>query len=161
DSSAVTALAARTFEAQGRGPVSSYSMELTESDQFFTPSDLQPGLDTPFVRRVVAETGVRHREVPIATAQLPAPFFEPPVARDYPGMGDIDVSLFLLFREIKKRHTVAVSGESADEVFGGYPWFFSDEAIKNDAFPWEGLRLRAADYLSPDLAARVRADEYV
>ena len=48
-------------------------------------------------------------------------FYAPLHARDLPSMGDIDISLYLLCREIKKTHTVAVSGESADEVFGGYP----------------------------------------
>ncbi|WP_425444766.1 asparagine synthase-related protein, partial [Streptomyces milbemycinicus] len=39
------------------------------------------------------------------------------------GSGESDTSLYLLFKAIRDRSTVALSGESADEVFGGYSWF--------------------------------------
>jgi asparagine synthase (glutamine-hydrolysing) len=58
-------------------------------------------------------------------------------ARDMPmGLGDMDTSLYLLFKAIRGRSTVALSGESADEVFGGYRWFHDPQAVNADTFPW-------------------------
>ena len=58
-------------------------------------------------------------------------------ARDVPaGLGDMDASLYLLFKAIRERSTVALSGESADEVFGGYKWFHQPEIRAADTFPW-------------------------
>ena len=57
-------------------------------------------------------------------------------AKDLPGMADVDSSLLYYCREIKKRHTVILSGECSDEIFGGYPWFRSEKAFKTRAFPW-------------------------
>ncbi len=163
DSSAVTALAARSLAREGRGPVSTYSVELRDAARYFVPSDIQPTLDAPWVDKMVAAFGTDHRTVTVDTADLVEHFAAPLFARDLPSMGEMDVSLYLLFREIKKRHTVAVSGESADEVFGGYPWFHSEEAIAADDFPWMPLMGEGVgtwSLLAPDVAARLRPVEY-
>jgi asparagine synthase (glutamine-hydrolysing) len=159
DSSAVTALAARFLREQGRGPVDTYTIDFRESAAHFQPSAIQPDRDAPWVRRVVEEVGPRHRDVVIDTPELLDHLFVPLHAKDLPSLGDLDVSLYLLCREIKQRHTVAVSGESADEVFGGYPWFHDDAALHQETFPWP--RLDVSRYLAPDLAARLRPEAYV
>lgn len=161
DSSAVTALAARTFAREGRGRVTTYSVELKDAERYFVPSDIQPTLDTPWVEKVVREFDTDHHTVTVDTPDLLEHFLAPMFARDMPSAGEMDVSLYLLSREIKKTHTVAVSGESADEVFGGYPWFHSREAIEADDFPWNPVWAGCVDYLEPGLAARLRPEEYV
>jgi asparagine synthase (glutamine-hydrolysing) len=160
DSSAVTALAARTRAREGRGPISTYSVELRDADRYFVASDIQPSLDAPWVDRVVSSFGTDHRKVILDTRDLVEHFDAPLAARDLPSLGEMDISLLLLFREIKKRHTVAVSGESADEVFGGYPWFHSEDAIASDDFPWSQTMGDAVSILSPELEARLRPAEY-
>jgi asparagine synthase (glutamine-hydrolysing) len=160
DSSAVTALAAQTFAREGRGRVSTYSVELRDAAHYFVPSDIQPSLDTPWVEKVVSEFGTDHRTITVDTPDLLEHFMAPLVARDLPSAGEMDTSLFLLFREIKKTHSVAVSGESADEVFGGYPWFHSQEAIEADDFPWTLMKGDCVDFLTPEVAARLRPEEY-
>jgi asparagine synthase (glutamine-hydrolysing) len=159
DSSTVTALAARFLREEGRGPVDTYTIDFRESSEHFQPSDIQPGLDGPWARRVVGEVGARHHDVVIDTPELLAHFFTPLAARDLPSWGDIDVSLYLLCREIKRQHTVAISGESADEVFGGYPWFHDEAAIAAESFPWPEMGV--ARYLAPDLVERLRPAAYV
>lgn len=159
DSSAVTALAARVYGESGRA-VESYSIDFEGSDEHFLASDIQPSRDAPWVERMVRATGARHRTVVVATKDLMEHFYEPLVARDFPSMGEIDVSLLLLFRQIKKTHTVAVSGESADEVFGGYPWFFDEEAIGGDTFPWSSVRAPSSDFLAKGVRDRIRPEEY-
>lgn len=160
DSSAVTALAARTLAREGRGRVSTYSVELRDADRYFVASDIQPTLDAPWVEKVVSAFRTDHRTVTLDTPDLLEHFMAPLFARDLPSAGEMDVSLYLLFREIKKTHTVAVSGESADEVFGGYPWFHSEEAIEADGFPWAQMGAGCVEFLDPGLVARLRPDEY-
>lgn len=160
DSSAVTALAARTFEREKRGRVTTYSVELRDAQRYFVASDIQPSLDMPWVQKVVSEFGTDQHTVTLDTPDLIEHFMVPLRARDLPSAGEIDVSLYLLFREIKKTHTVAVSGESADEVFGGYPWFHSEQAIEAEGFPWGEVLGGCAEFLTPELAARLRPEEY-
>ena len=57
-------------------------------------------------------------------------------ARDLPGMADVDSSLLLFCKEIKKHCTVALSGECADEIFGGYPWYRDKDIRAINGFPW-------------------------
>jgi asparagine synthase (glutamine-hydrolysing) len=161
DSSAVTALAARTFAREGRGRVSTYSVALRDAERYFVPTDIQPSLDTPWVEKVVTAFGTDHRTVTVDTPDLLEHFLAPLFARDLPSLGEMDVSLYILFREIKKTHTVAVSGESADEVFGGYPWFHSQEAIEAEDFPWTQVEGGCVEFLEPRLALRLRPVEYV
>ena len=74
------------------------------------------------------------------------------VITDLPGMADVDSSLLLFCREIKKHATVALSGECADEIFGGYPWFYREDLLNLDMFPWaNSLELRRS-IMSPALA---------
>ena len=62
---------------------------------------------------------------------------EATLASDLPLMADIDSSLYLFSKEVRKHATVVLSGECADEVFGGYPWYTKDyENI--EMFPWQG-----------------------
>jgi asparagine synthase (glutamine-hydrolysing) len=160
DSSAVTALASRTFAREGRGNIATYSVEQRDAEQYFVASDIQPSLDGPWVDKVVSEFGTDHRKVVLDSSDLVEHFTAPLVARDLPSLGEMEVSLYLLFREIKKRHTVAVSGESADEVFGGYPWFHQEEAAFADGFPWARMMSHWFHFFTPELSARLRPEEY-
>jgi asparagine synthase (glutamine-hydrolysing) len=161
DSSAVTAIAARALAEEGRGPVDSFSVDLAGEEEHFEASAIQPDRDPPWVAKVVAATGARHRDIVVTTPEILEALAAPVVARDLPSLGDVDATLYLLCKAIKRTHTVAVSGESADEVFGGYPWFHDPEAVASDDFPWaSSADLGASDFLAPDLAARLRPRDY-
>lgn len=82
-------------------------------------------------------------------------------ARDLPGMADIDVSLYLLAKEIKKDFVVAVSGECADEIFGGYPWFYREEALGAGIFPWSRRYRERIALLSREVKERISPEEYL
>jgi asparagine synthase (glutamine-hydrolysing) len=83
------------------------------------------------------------------------------IARDLPGMADVDASLYLFSREIKKELTVVLSGECADEVFGGYPWFHREEMVNADTFPWARLVGERLSFLTPEMTRRLRPLDYV
>jgi asparagine synthase (glutamine-hydrolysing) len=161
DSSALTAFAARAMAEAGHGQLHTWSVDYTENETYFRSHDFQPGADAPWVQRVSAALGTLHHSVLIDTPQLAGALVDAMRARDLPGMADIDASLLLFCREIKKGATVAISGECADEVFGGYPWFHRQEALQAETFPWSlQLGVRTA-FLSPEVQELIRPEEYV
>lgn len=161
DSSAVTAFAAAAFRREGLGPLHTYSVDYVGNDRHFRPSEFQPDSDAPWVRRVSDFLGTHHRIVLINTPELVNELTTAVRARDLPGMADVDASLFMFCREVKSEATVALSGESADEVFGGYPWFYSEQALAADAFPWVRMVRERAALLSPELVAWIKPEEYL
>ncbi|MCC5578150.1 asparagine synthase (glutamine-hydrolyzing) [Microtetraspora sp. AC03309] len=140
DSSAVTALAAR---ALGTTKVRSFSVDFAGYTENFQPDEMRDTPDGPYVKDVVKHIGADHTDILLNSADLMDPAVRAAVlrARDLPaGIGDMDTSLYLLFKAIRGHSTVALSGESADEVFGGYKWFHDAEAVNSGTFPWLAMR---------------------
>jgi asparagine synthase (glutamine-hydrolysing)/amidotransferase len=137
DSSAVTALAAKNL---GRGKVRSFSVDFAGAEDGFQADAVRGSADAPFAREVADFVSSRHTEILLDSANLvdPAVRAEVLYATDRPPAywGDMWPSLYLLFRAIRLTSTVALSGESADELFGGYRWFHNPNAIKAETFPW-------------------------
>ncbi|MFI9052703.1 asparagine synthase (glutamine-hydrolyzing) [Streptomyces sp. NPDC053427] len=139
DSSAITALSARALAEQGSGPVRSFAVDFTGYTENFTPDDLRGTPDGPYAHALAEHVRSDHHDIVLDTAALMDPGHRAAVlaARDLPnGFGDGDTSLYLLFKAVREQSTVALSGESADEVFGGYRWFHDPEAVHADTFPW-------------------------
>ncbi|MEV4435697.1 asparagine synthase (glutamine-hydrolyzing) [Streptomyces sp. NPDC049585] len=140
DSSAITALAARGLAQAGRGPVRSFSVDFAGHTENFTPDSLRGTPDGPYAHALAEHVRSDHRDIVLDTAALMERANREAVlrARDMPtaGFGDGDVSLYLLFKAIREQSTVALSGESADEVFGGYRWFHDPQSVWADTFPW-------------------------
>ncbi|PZT73821.1 MULTISPECIES: asparagine synthase (glutamine-hydrolyzing) [unclassified Streptomyces] len=140
DSSAVTALAAKALAAQGGGPVRSFSVDFVGAAENFVPDPLRSTPDTPFVRDLAQHVAAEHREILLNSDDLSDPGVRAAVlaATDLPPMwyGDLWPSLYLLFKAVRERSTVALSGESADELFGGYSWFHDPEVLTAETFPW-------------------------
>ncbi|MDH2429146.1 asparagine synthase (glutamine-hydrolyzing) [Sphaerisporangium sp. TRM90804] len=142
DSSAVTALAARALRGHGQGGLRSFSVDFVGYAENFSPDEMRDTPDTPYVHDLVRHLeglGVAHKDIVLDSVDLMDPGVRAAVlrARDVPfGMGDMDTSLYLLFAAIRTQSTVALSGESADEVFGGYRWFHDPEPVHAGTFPW-------------------------
>ncbi|MCI8593805.1 MAG: asparagine synthase (glutamine-hydrolyzing) [Oscillospiraceae bacterium] len=142
DSSVITAVAARQYAAEGK-TLTTYSFDYTDNERYFHPSDFQPDADAPWVRRMVETFGTEHKVLTCGMEDLAALLTDSMAAHDLPSMADVDSSLYYFCRQVAKEHVVAVSGECADEVFGGYPWFHRRELMECGTFPW-----------CPDLSAR-------
>ncbi|GLY80765.1 asparagine synthase (glutamine-hydrolyzing) [Actinoallomurus iriomotensis] len=167
DSSAMTAIAARQLAEVGE-TVRSFAVDFVGQTENFVPDDLRATPDTPYVHDVAALSRTDHQDIVLNSDQLADPEVRSKVirARDIPaGLGDMDASLYLLFKAIREHSTVALSGESADEVFGGYQQFFDPEAQRATTFPW---LVRFASHfgddggiLSPDLSKAMDLPRYI
>jgi asparagine synthase (glutamine-hydrolysing) len=161
DSSAITAVAANYYQRLGFGPLHTFSVDYTDNDRYFKPSAFQPNADSPFIDLVTKQCGTVHHSITVDTPQLVDALLPAMRAKDLPGMVDVDSSLLLFCREIKKHSTVALSGECADEIFGGYPWFHSEEALSSNTFPWARMTAERGALLNPELARVIRPEEYM
>ncbi|MDG4792761.1 asparagine synthase (glutamine-hydrolyzing) [Micromonospora sp. WMMD1082] len=166
DSSALTALAARSLREQGLGSIRSFTVDYPGYTENLRPNVTVSTPDQPYARQLARHVGTEHHEIVLDTPALADPAIRAATIRatDTPsGSGDFNGSLYLLFRAIKEHSTVALSGESADEVFGGYPWMFSPPALAADTFAWLAF-LRPGDplcaLLDPGLTARLDLDGY-
>lgn len=169
DSTVLTALAADELRLR-EGPdarIRSYAVDYSDQAERFTGDILRTGHDTPYADEAGAFIGTDHSTVVLDPRALLDPEHRKAVvvARDSPiGVGDMDTSLYLLFGEIRRHSTVALSGEAADEVFSGYPWFHHPEALAADTFPWLLVTGdEAAMPLNPELDLKIaefRDDTY-
>lgn len=159
DSSALTALAAAIQQRTGRGPVDTFSVDFAGSQEGFHPDRLRPSHDEPYAQCVARHVGSRHRTILLDAEDLVGAQAMPRRAHDLPAMGDLYVSMYLLFRDLRRHATVALSGESADEVFGGYPWYHDPRMLAAPTYPW-AARGSWAGLLCDDVRGAVRLDDY-
>ncbi len=142
DSSTLSAIAA-AYSAEKGDRLNTFSIDYTDNDKYFARSIFQPNSDGEYIDIMRRHIGSDHTTCLYDSDQLVGALRDAMIARDLPGMADVDSSLLLFCRDIKKHATVALSGECADEIFGGYPWFYRDELLNLDMFPWaNSLELR-------------------
>lgn len=160
DSSIVTAIAAQRLKERGRA-LSTYSFEFEGNEEYFTPSSFQPDRDQAWAEKVSGLLGTDHRTLLCGSGQLADSLSEAVIAKDLPGMADVDGSLLFFCRQVKERHVVALCGECADEVFGGYPWFHRREMYDGTHFPWSNNLDHRQSLLKPELREALAMEDYV
>jgi len=167
DSSAVTAMAHRAIGAQQGERIRSFSVEFADHGAAFVAGEFHKSSDTPFVRDFVAHVCCDHTEVVLDSRELADRDLNRAVmqASDFPFSvsGDMFSSLYRLFQAVRAESTVALSGESADEVFGGYSWFHDPKAVDAATFPWlatTGSTFVGTQVLDPDLLDRLNLPEF-
>lgn len=161
DSSAITAIAAKAFRCRGTGEVHTYSVDYAGNERHFRPDYFQPSSDAQWAGLVSNFLGTLHHVIEIDNVEMAKALEQATVANDLPGMADVDSSLYLFCREVKKNHTVALSGESADEIFGGYPWFHSKDVLNLHTYPWIRLMRQRMRFFSPELVELLKPEEYI
>lgn len=160
DSSLISAVAARKYRENGK-TLHTYSVDYKDNRKNFVASSFQPDEDAPWIIKMSEFIGSEHTNVVIDSPQLADALIPSMIARDLPGMADVDSSLYLFCGEVKKNYTVAVSGECADELFGGYPWYHKSELLFADGFPWARSTAQRAGLLRAELAQKISPAEYV
>ncbi|MGM9987782.1 MAG: asparagine synthase (glutamine-hydrolyzing) [Bacillaceae bacterium] len=136
DSSTITAIAAKAFEREGKGTLHTYSIDYEDNSKYFKESLFQPNSDAPWIQLMTETFGTNHHTCVITNEMLADYLEEATILRDLPGMADVDSSLLWFCKEIRKDFVVGLSGECADEIFGGYPWFHKEDVILDRSFPW-------------------------
>jgi asparagine synthase (glutamine-hydrolyzing) len=161
DSSAITAVAAQSFAKSNKGPLKTFSVDYIDNDKYFHSNDFQPDADGPWIERVSKYFGTEHLTSSFDSPELVKALQDATLARDLPGMADVDASLLLFSRAIKQNVTVGLSGECADEVFGGYPWFRRPDSLAAQTFPWALKVENRLQVLSPELIDRLQPHDYL
>lgn len=136
DSSGISAIASSYYKKKGLGRLNTYSIDYVDNDKYFKVNDFEPNSDSIYIKKMVDFIGSNHYNTVLYINNLSSALRDAVIANDLPGMADIDSSLFLFCREVRKESTVALSGECADEIFGGYPWYRREEDINSNTFPW-------------------------
>ncbi|GAA0109922.1 asparagine synthase (glutamine-hydrolyzing) [Clostridium tertium] len=150
DSSAISAIAAKEYKKRNK-TLTTYSIDYEDNEKYFKSSLFQPTSDQHFAEIMAEYIGSDHRTVVLNHRDLVNALDDAVFGRDLPGMADVDSSLYLFCKEVKKDFVIALSGECADELFGGYPWFTNEEMINANTFPWSRFIGERKAILSPDL----------
>ena len=159
DSSIISYIAAKHNERKGLKPIDTYSIDYTDNEKYFQKSLFQPTPDSEFIGIMVDAINSDHHSVTIDNYSLFEALIPSVDARSFPGMVDIDASLLLFCKKIKEDFTVALSGECADELFGGYPWYHNKDILFDENFPWScSLEIRHSILKKGFLS---HGDEYV
>ena len=168
DSSTVTAMAHRAMAARPGERIRSFSVDFADHGTAFVADDFHKSSDTPFVRDLVAHVGCDHTEVVLDSRELASRDLNRAVLRaaDFPlgPSGDLPSSLYRLFQAVRTESTVALSGESADEVFGGYSWFHDPKAVDAATFPWlatTGSTFDGTQVLDAELWQQLKLPEFL
>ena len=160
DSSIVCSVCAEVLAKQGR-KLDTFSVDYRNNDRYFTPGKFQPTSDSDFMGILEQALHTNAHRIILTSEQLEQGIEDAVIARDLPGMGDVDISLLQFSREIRKYVSVILSGECADELFGGYPWYRDPEIRNRAGFPWAQSTDNRAALLQPDLADSLDAREYI
>lgn len=152
DSSAIAALS---------GVRKTFSVDYSENDKYFKPTAFQPNSDSQFIGTMSDFLGTKHTNIVVGTEELVDALFESVLARDLPGMADVDSSLLLFCRQVKKEATVALSGECADEIFGGYPWYRNEKVLNAPGFPWSQSTQYKASFMCSEFRHAIDPQKYV
>ncbi|CUB37395.1 asparagine synthase (glutamine-hydrolyzing) [Bacillus cereus] len=161
DSSAITAIAAKEYEKSGKGQLHTYSVDYEDNDKYFKANAFQPNSDAPFIHLMTETFQTIHHRCVISNEQLAQYLTEAVLVRDLPGMADIDSSLLWFCREIKQDFVVGLSGECADEIFGGYPWFYREDDLQSSAFPWMRSTEAREQLLKKEWRNKLNLQQYV
>ena len=156
DSSIISSVANRVL-----GSVRTFSVDYENNDQYFVPGKFQPNSDNAFIGIMTDYLHSEHHRIELHPGELVDALYEAAEARDLPGMADVDASMLLLCRAMKNFATVGLSGECADELFGGYPWYRDPEVRAVKGFPWSQTTGYRATFLRPEWQTEQRPEDYV
>lgn len=160
DSSIISAVCARETALRGER-LMTFSVDYRDNDRYFRPGKFQPSADGEYIRQMQHALNSDHDWTILSAQELADALEDATLARDLPGMADVDFSLLLLCRRIRSRVKVALSGECADEIFGGYPWYRDPAVRALDGFPWAQNTRDRASILSPYIREEIDAEAFV
>lgn len=160
DSSILAAVAAQGLREKGE-TLDTFSVTYRDNDRYFRASRFQPNSDDEYIGIMTQALGSRHHRIQLDTQELADGLYDAVDARDLPGMADVDSSLLLFCKKVRQDITVALSGECADEIFGGYPWYRDPEILAQQGFPWAQSTAFRATLLQRDALGGLDPAQFV
>lgn len=160
DSSLISAVCAEEMQDTGE-KLTTFSVDYEDNDKYFIPGKFQPNSDNTYIRLMQQQLQTDHYWTVLTPQQLLGHMEDATKARDLPGMADVDFSLHAFCAQIRDHVKVALSGECADEIFGGYPWYRDPEVRSLEGFPWAQNTAYRATFLSEDIAFKTDPKAFV
>ena len=161
DSSIIANYSSKYYESHGLGKLNTFSVDYVDNDKNFQKTDFQPNSDKYFIELMSNKLNTNHTNIVLDTPALADSLEDAMLARDYPGMADIDSSLLLFCKEVKKYATVSLTGECADEIFAGYPWFFRSDSLNSKTFPWSLAINERQNLLNKNISKKINIKDYI
>lgn len=160
DSCIVTAIASEYLRKKQK-ILNTFSFDFTGNDTYFRANSFQPERDRPYVDKMLKVYNLNHTYLECSEPELADVLYTAVDAKDLPGMADVDASLLYFCSLVKKKNKVTLTGECADEIFGGYPWFHRKEFIEADTFPWSVNTEARTQFFNKDLLKELQLEEYI
>ena len=161
DSSIIIAYATKYYKENNLGQLKTFSIDYLDNDINFVKNDFQPNSDNYYINIMKETFNTNHQNIIIDTPELAKYLENAMIARDMPGMADVDSSLLIFCKHIKKHSTVAISGECSDEIFAGYPWFFRNDALNSGTFPWSIALDERQTLLNERISNKINLKDYI
>jgi asparagine synthase (glutamine-hydrolysing) len=160
DSSLISAVCAAELEHRGE-KLNTFSVDYAQNDRYFVPNKFQPNSDSYYIHLMEGYLDSSHHWTVLTPDQLVEVLEDATMARDLPGMADVDFSLLAFCGDIRKEVKVALSGECADEIFGGYPWYRDPEVRALNGFPWAQNTQQRCSFLNPQISEQIDAQSFI
>lgn len=160
DSSGISSVVSSALKEKGE-QLKTFSVTYKDNDKYFTKNKFQPNSDSEYILLMQEYLNSDHTTVTVDTPMLAEANYRAVLARDLPGMVDVDSSLMLFCEKVKEDRSVVLSGECADEIFGGYPWYRDKEIRMTDGFPWSQVTSLRASLLKEDIKKKINPTNFV
>ena len=160
DSSIISAVCAGEMAQKGE-QLQTFSVDYLNNDRYFVSGKFQPDSDNTYIEKMLSSLHSRHHWTVLTPEDLLGALEQSTRARDLPGMADVDFSLLAFCAQIRHHVKVALSGECADEIFGGYPWYRDPEIRAKAGFPWSQTTGHRAFLMTDTLGQYRPAEEFV
>ncbi len=161
DSSIITKYASDYYKEKYGRKLKTFSVDYVDQEKNFVKNDFQPNTDNQYIDLMVKALDTDHTKIVLDTPELFNNLENAMIARDFPGMADVDSSYLLFFKNLKKDIKVALSGECSDEIFGGYPWYFREDTLNCNTFPWSIAIEERQQLLNKDISSKINLKEYI
>lgn len=160
DSSLISALSSNILKKKGE-ILDTYSFDFSGNACHFKSNAFQPTQDNPYINIMKDYIASNHRYLECHSNDLIEGLYDTVDGRGFPNMADIESSLLYFCRKVYPNHKVALTGECADEIFGGYPWFHDTNNSPHHSFPWSTNTFPRKVLLSDDLLSILPIDDYI
>ena len=161
DSSIITKYASDYYKERYGEKLKTFSVDYVDQEKNFIKNDFQPNTDNSYIDLMVKKLDTNHTRIILDTPELFENLENAMIARDFPGMADVDSSYLLFFKNVKKDIKVALSGECSDEIFGGYPWYFREDTLNCNTFPWSIAIDERQKLLNREISNKINLKEYI